>query len=320
MVEQWCNNGAIMVGRASVRWAHPCVRLVPNHHWKRHGDGGWQDRDAAAGWPRHVEHARLQRFVAAHQHLLRDKPTRGRPSCPHPGPFPFTRAVYGVYGVCGVWCVVYCGLCAACIALCGTCCATCSRVFGYSKLCGNVYTMNARHGMRDTVCAYPLHRLVHTAHHLPQDGFKLILGNGGGGAGEWSPQQFPNASYPSQEPAHAKQSYTLLSTPPGQCHMQPQTCYPGNDFKTQNSTGPDDCCTLCAALKNCAGFTFRQNGPGHPNCFLKHTLAAADKSDCTSGYTNGHSPRSVMRTRCQPHRNTQRETETHTQRERRPMF
>ena len=133
------------------------------------------------------------------------------------------------------------------------------------------------------------------------DGFKLMLvaSNGGGGKGEWSLEQLPNASSSTVELLTETQRYALLghggagSVGAGagaQCHLQEQTCYPGNDAAQLVLGTVDECCTACAGNASCAGFTFRQNPPGQPTCFLKTVLRGASRSGCTSGYKSGSHP------------------------------
>ena len=130
------------------------------------------------------------------------------------------------------------------------------------------------------------------------DGFKLMLvaSNGGGGKGEWSLEQLPNASSSTVELLTETQRYALLGDDgsvgagAGQCHLQEQTCYPGNDAAQLVLGTVDECCTACAGNASCAGFTFRQNPPGQPTCFLKTVLRGASRSGCTSGYKSGSHP------------------------------
>ena len=72
--------------------------------------------------------------------------------------------------------------------------------------------------------------------------------------------------------------------------MQTEMCYPNNDLEKANSTGAADCCTLCARTPGCVGFTWRNNAPGQPNCFLKSAMADGVKSGCTSGFAPGIQP------------------------------
>ena len=133
------------------------------------------------------------------------------------------------------------------------------------------------------------------------DGFKLMLvaSNGGGGKGEWSLEQLPNASSSTVELLTETQRYALLghggagsigAGAGAQCHLQEQTCYPGNDAAQLVLGTVDECCTACAGNASCAGFTFRQNPPGQPTCFLKTVLRGASRSGCTSGYKSGSHP------------------------------
>ena len=124
----------------------------------------------------------------------------------------------------------------------------------------------------------------------------LVASNGGGGKGEWSLEQLPNASSSTVELLTETQRYALLGDDgsagagAGQCHLQEQTCYPGNDAAQLVLGTVDECCTACAGNASCAGFTFRQNPPGQPTCFLKTVLRGASRSGCTSGFKSGSHP------------------------------
>ena len=121
--------------------------------------------------------------------------------------------------------------------------------------------------------------------------------------GEWSPQQLPNASSSTAELMVDTQSYALLfgdeigveqpvtSSALDGCHIQAQVCYPGNDVMSLELGTIEECCAACAANESAIGFTFRQNGPGRPSCFLKNKLVyPGAHSSCTSGYKNGSHP------------------------------
>jgi hypothetical protein len=120
--------------------------------------------------------------------------------------------------------------------------------------------------------------------------------------GEWSPEQLPNASSSTAELMIDTQSYALLfgsptdvvheqtvvGSGPDKCHIQTQVCYPGNDVLSLELGTIEECCAAAAANDSVIGFTFRQNGPGHPSCFLKSKLVyPGAHSSCTSGFKNG---------------------------------
>jgi hypothetical protein len=113
-------------------------------------------------------------------------------------------------------------------------------------------------------------------------GNKLILAErgGGGGKGEWSPQQLPNATQAAQTPPAF----------PQQCTIQQQTCYPAHDAETRRVAGVAECCAAAAQNHSVVGFTFRANPSPHPNCFLKSTLINPEHSGCTSGFRVGTHP------------------------------
>ena len=129
-------------------------------------------------------------------------------------------------------------------------------------------------------------------------GYKLMLvdTNGGGGKGEWSLQQLPNASSSTQELLVDTQSYAvagmeqMIGSGADACHIQTGVCYPGGDLVKLVLGTIAECCATCAGNDGAVGFTFRKNPPGQPSCFLKHTLGKADSSGCTSGYKNGSHP------------------------------
>jgi hypothetical protein len=136
-------------------------------------------------------------------------------------------------------------------------------------------------------------------------GYKLMMvdSRGGGGKGEWSLEQLPNASSSTAELLADTQAYALglgLGLASGAvqtvgqggaaCHIQTETCYPGNDLDKLVLGTIDECCAACAANETAAGFTFRQNPPGQPTCFLKRKLGKPSRTGCTSGYKAGRHP------------------------------
>lgn len=58
--------------------------------------------------------------------------------------------------------------------------------------------------------------------------------------------------------------------PPAQCSAQlPDTDYYGNDLQTVYVSLPSLCCQACAQLAGCKAYTYINNNPGQPVCYLK---------------------------------------------------
>lgn len=123
--------------------------------------------------------------------------------------------------------------------------------------------------------------------------------------GEWSLEQLPNTSSSTAQLMVDTQSYalllgnsadrvteeTMIGSGQDKCHIQAQVCYPGNDLLSLELGTVEECCAACAANNSAIGFTFRQNGPGRPSCFLKNKLVyPGAHSSCISGYKNGSHP------------------------------
>ncbi|KAG7397928.1 hypothetical protein PHYBOEH_011995 [Phytophthora boehmeriae] len=64
--------------------------------------------------------------------------------------------------------------------------------------------------------------------------------------------------------------YYQCITPPSRCsHQETDVDYVGNDIKTVYVTQPSLCCDACAATEGCTAYTYVNNNPGQPACYLK---------------------------------------------------
>ncbi|OWZ09458.1 hypothetical protein PHMEG_00017834 [Phytophthora megakarya] len=64
--------------------------------------------------------------------------------------------------------------------------------------------------------------------------------------------------------------YYQCITPSSQCsHQETNVDYYGNDIKTVYVTQPSLCCDECVATAGCTAYTYVNNNPGQPVCYLK---------------------------------------------------
>ncbi|KAG6609565.1 cellulose binding elicitor lectin [Phytophthora cinnamomi] len=83
-------------------------------------------------------------------------------------------------------------------------------------------------------------------------------------------------------------SYYQCIQPPSQCTSQlTDTDYPGNDLETVYVSLPSLCCDACASKTGCKAYTYINNNPGEPVCYLKSAVGTATtKVGAVSGILN----------------------------------
>ncbi|KAF4321095.1 hypothetical protein JM18_006220 [Phytophthora kernoviae] len=76
--------------------------------------------------------------------------------------------------------------------------------------------------------------------------------------------------------------------PPSQCtKQQTDTDYYGNDLQTVYVSLPSLCCDACASTTGCKAYTYINNNPGQPVCYLKSAVGTAStKIGAVSGTLN----------------------------------
>ncbi|KAG7381409.1 hypothetical protein PHYPSEUDO_006027 [Phytophthora pseudosyringae] len=83
-------------------------------------------------------------------------------------------------------------------------------------------------------------------------------------------------------------NYYQCILPPSQCTSQlTDTDYPGNDLQTVYVSLPSLCCDACASTIGCKAYTYINNNPGEPVCYLKSASGTATtKVGAVSGILN----------------------------------
>lgn len=79
---------------------------------------------------------------------------------------------------------------------------------------------------------------------------------------------------------------------PTQCSEQyTDTDFFGDDLMTIYGIQPSDCCEKCAQTQDCGAYTFVNDNPGQPACYLKKGMGQKqEKKGAMSGVVNGKTP------------------------------
>ncbi|KAG7396912.1 hypothetical protein PHYBOEH_001556 [Phytophthora boehmeriae] len=83
-------------------------------------------------------------------------------------------------------------------------------------------------------------------------------------------------------------NYYQCIQPPSKCTKQrTDTDFYGNDIKTVYVSLPSLCCDACASTSGCKAYTYINNNPGQPVCYLKSSAGTAStKVGAVSGTLN----------------------------------
>ncbi|POM66319.1 Putative CBEL-like protein [Phytophthora palmivora] len=94
-------------------------------------------------------------------------------------------------------------------------------------------------------------------------------------------------------------SFYQCIQPPSQCSSQlTDVDYPGNDLQTVYVNLPSLCCDACSSTTGCKAYTYINNNPGQPVCYLKSAVGTASTMvGAVSGRCVGYSQLRLRRLR-----------------------